>query len=1050
MATNVTICADDHGIYAELGTVFIDGGSVTIEAAYSGIFSNKVSIGTPPFYSVERSVHPGPWVNINASKIGIFTQYLSVYTGTVSVRGKQAAIILQKELLLGFNPTVQVPAAYEVDGTIWDTENACPAQLVFISEKECQYADTYCSTVTHHWQPCLDSDCQLHDTPFFFRGYGEHLDEDKDGFCDICACKKQEGQFDVYVGGAGLTDGDYLSLTGEITENRPKGGYACFRDGVLTLHDYQYSGAGYQHDAEEAQYNYCSAIYSNTELIVVLEGENTLNLTKEYGACVNGPSVSVSGEGKLKMVGWNGIWASNDDVDISGGDVVIHAESNGIYAEYDGIVSDGEVSILSSGEEATGIYTYYGGVTVSGGSVTVTADDDGIYAYGGNVDISGGSVTVNTDDDGIYAYSGNVDISGGTVAIDAYCDGVYAECGDVSISGGNVTIEANDDGIFTYDGNVTIDDGKVSITTSNDGIYAEYDVIITGGQTTVNSSRYGIFAYDEMYISDSHASVEVSSYNNCALYAEHGLYIDDSLAIHEPKGGYVDECTVYDSNGEPAYDVYISCEDIQDAAVVVAGVGLKNGDYLGNDTFVTSAKAPKDGGYAYYKDGVLTLHDYRYEGAGYLYKLGEEEYTNFSVIYSNDDIALVLEGENTLRQTEEYGVCITAPSVAISGEGCLDLVGDYGIYAYEGDISISDGEVSVTAVEDSIFADFGDVTVSDGSVVIVGYGCGIYSGEGNVNVSGGTVNITSFYSDGIYISNGNIIISDGNVTIHASDDGMRTDCGDVTISGGSVDINAVYAGIASENIVISGGHIKSVVNSNSREKFALLSFGDLTLSENMNVIAPRDGQVQTESWDDGYGEYTTIIDANGLTALEVELVATYTVSWIVDDQVFAQTVHKQGETIAVPDDTPVKEAGSCVTYTFSHWKSEANYVTMPAQNITFTAVFAESGEHAWQCESYQWSEAGCQVSLTCTVCGHTKQETVIFTVENGVLTMNYIPTDLSLMIAGYNSDQMMAVQLADIVASEVTIDSSILNCESIRVYFLNDEYVPLCNALTVK
>lgn len=1048
--STVAVYADDYGIYAESGTVFIHGGTVTIEAAYYGIFSDEVGISTPSFYNVEGFTHPGSWVNIEAGKVGIFTRVLAVNTGNVSVKGQQAAVILHEDLILGSKSTIQVPATYEVNSVIWDVENACPAQVVFISESNCKYASEYDYSVTHHWYPCLDPDCQLHDMPFFFREYGEHLDEDDDGFCDICAYEKQQGQFDVYVGGAGLTDGDYLSLTGDITGTQPKGGYAHYQNGVLTLHNYQYTGTGYLYDEDETQYEYCSIIYSNAELTIVLEGENALTQTKEYGDCIVGASVAISGEGNLKLAGWNGIWASDNDVGISGGAVMIDTDSNGIYAEQDVIISDGRVDIVSIGNNVTGIYTYYGGVTVSGGSLSITTDDEGIYVYGGDLHISAGTVTVNTDSDGIYVHEGNVDISGGTVDINAHYDGIYTESGNVTISGGTVALEVNGDGMYAYAGNVVISNGKVYIIAGNGGIYAEYDVTISGGQTTVRSSNYSIFAYDEMNISGRNAIVDVSSDNDYALYAAYELYIDNSLMIYVPRAGYVDGCTVNNSDGEYAHKVYVVCAETKDAAVIVAGVGLKNGDYLSNDAFVTSTQAPTTGGYAFYKDGVLTLHDFEYCGEGHPYYMDEDDYINNTVIYSTTDLILVLEGENTVIQTTEYGVCITTPSVVINGKGQLILEGDYGIYTYNGDMSIFDSEVSISAGVDGIYANYGDVTISASYVTINAWGCGIYSDYGNLSICGGVVNVASLYSEGIYVYEGDIVISDGNVTIEANGDGMRINYGEVVISGGVTDITAARMGITAGGIEISGGHIKSTVNGSNKEKYALLSFGDLTLGENVSIRTPRDGEINTMSRDNGAEEYKTICDANGVTALEVELITTYTISWIADDQVFAQTVHMPGDVIEIPDGTPIKETGGCVTYTFSHWENEDDYITMPAKDIAFTAVFDESGEHTWKCESYQWSKSGCQVSLTCTVCGHAQKETVVFSVANGVLTMNYIPTNLSLMIAGYNNGQMMEAQLVDTVAGDVPIESSILKCDDIRVFFLNEYYKPLSNALQVK
>ena len=47
----------------------------------------------------------------------------------------------------------------------------------------------------------------------------------------------------------------------------------------------------------------------------------------------------------------------------------------------------------------------------------------------------------------------------------------------------------------------------------------------------------------------------------------------------------------------------------------VGGVEMNDGDYLANGATATTTTEPS-GGYAYFKDGVLTLNNYEYEGAG--------------------------------------------------------------------------------------------------------------------------------------------------------------------------------------------------------------------------------------------------------------------------------------------------------------------------------------------------------------------------------------------------------------------------------------------------
>ena len=107
--------------------------------------------------------------------------------------------------------------------------------------------------------------------------------------------------------------------------------------------------------------------------------------------------------------------------------------------------------------------------------------------------------------------------------------------------------------------------------------------------------------------------------------------------------------------------------------------------------------------------------------------------------------------------------------------------------------------------------------------------------------------------------------------------------------------------------------------------------------------------------------------------------------------------------------------------------------------------------HEWSAETYTWKETGCTVSRTCVDCGYAKTESVVFAVVNGVLTMNYVPANLTLMIAGYNGGQMSAIQMVDVVNGNIAIDSKVLNCSSVKIFFLNKtSFDPMCASKSIK
>ena len=79
--------------------------------------------------------------------------------------------------------------------------------------------------------------------------------------------------------------------------------------------------------------------------------------------------------------------------------------------------------------------------------------------------------------------------------------------------------------------------------------------------------------------------------------------------------------------------------------IYVGGVGLYYNEYVHvGATSSSSYRGPE--GYTLYADGVLTLVNYRYEGAGYDYGSG------YAIIYTNKNLEIALQGNNTLIQTE--------------------------------------------------------------------------------------------------------------------------------------------------------------------------------------------------------------------------------------------------------------------------------------------------------------------------------------------------------------------------------------------------------------
>ena len=159
-------------------------------------------------------------------------------------------------------------------------------------------------------------------------------------------------------------------------------------------------------------------------------------------------SLTVTG-GTFRMDTADDAVHSNISVTISGGTFDIAAGDDAFHADDTLTVTDGVILISTSYEGLEGQH-----IRVSGGDITLTADDDGLNAAGG------------TDSSGI---------TGGR-------DGMFGGGGKGGFGGGFGG---------SSNGSIVISGGTLRITASGDGIDANGTLEITGGHTTVTGPTQG-------------------------------------------------------------------------------------------------------------------------------------------------------------------------------------------------------------------------------------------------------------------------------------------------------------------------------------------------------------------------------------------------------------------------------------------------------------------------------------------------------------------------------------------------------------------------------
>ncbi|MBQ2739642.1 MAG: S-layer homology domain-containing protein [Oscillibacter sp.] len=208
----------------------------------------------------------------------------------------------------------------------------------------------------------------------------------------------------LYVGGVELAAGQYLDLAGNVTYEAPEGGYAHYgEDGVLTLHEYSYTGDGYVYESVEVDgemEHYSAVIWREGDVDIVLEGKSHLNITytdaelNRYGDVIMVDPVGEDGPSSLTLRGDGSLKISECDY--------------GLAAYYGMHIEDVELSITCA---STAIQTGFGPMTLENAKIGIYSEGDGIS--------SGGDLVV-TDTE--------LDIAAGWAAVHMVDGDMYLEC----------------------------------------------------------------------------------------------------------------------------------------------------------------------------------------------------------------------------------------------------------------------------------------------------------------------------------------------------------------------------------------------------------------------------------------------------------------------------------------------------------------------------------------------------------------------------------------------------------------------------------------------
>ena len=514
----------------------------------------------------------------------------------------------------------------------------------------------------------------------------------------------------VCVGGVELTSGEYLANGAtEPTKTRPTGGvgYALYRNGVLTLQDYEYSGIGsifsYKFLGDTTYYHAAIARGwdDSQDLKIVLEGENKISVIEgndyeSYGIRHFGPSTSeinISGSGSLEINAEYGIDCGQPVV-LDGANLDIYATNTGIQGSlYDPLeIKNSNVRIHSESDGIAQLST----VKITNSVMYIEAKLNGIEFLDPKYFVSDRTVNIESSDVTVKSTATNNDSASSAVWSSSEEDvfDFMSTCSAVA------STSSNGSSPVAYDFDNTNDYDWVHITPAD---------IVVGGYALA----------DGMYLSAG--DMKYSTQKPTSGYA---YYNDGVLLLSD---FYFEGNSTWDSEDKNYRAMILS-----KGSLLVQLEGLNTIDSTLDDT-------PYN----------------RQEGAENVYLIASSE----------GSVALFGSGE--LRGRSEsgiYGYSGVEISDCTFDFGPRAALITKAIYAPTGDVTISGSNVNIKGNNGKgIEAITGNVNISSSNVSVATGDTAIRVSKGDLTVEDSTVNATSLGLEAIAIANGDIVVEDSTV-----------------------------------------------------------------------------------------------------------------------------------------------------------------------------------------------------------------------------------------------------------------------------------------------
>ena len=468
----------------------------------------------------------------------------------------------------------------------------------------------------------------------------------------------------LVIGDKELGIGEYLDSEGNVTSEIPAGGFAYFNGSELILKNFTLEGGGttlITLNGEEIT----AGIYNPGALTVRLIGSNSLKFTSAatVGIALGDGDLTLLGDGSLTLDTTATGIALYGDLTVEKATLTVHAIDLGVKAN--GIsLTDASVAVNAAGEEAvTGVSTF-SNLEMRESNLTVSVENTG--------DVSGDAIAV-------YCEIGNVCLIDSSVTLNGTgANGLHLNMGNLTLTDSILTVKEAGDGIILPVGTLTVNNSALTVSVNSAKTNDDILIAICASELTLKGSN-------------TRVSVTVDGNGTPILASD--VTLSDGLTLLIPEGGKLEQSDSYyrvvDANGADVKQVTVGIAEasaLEAMTVTVGGVELANGEYL--DTLGNITTEKPEGGYAYLKDGVLTLNNFVYL---------TKKYDSYEGIYTTADLTLVLIGENKIDSYNKTGIRVEG-YLTVNGSGTLTVTSGEACVKADGVIFLG-GELRLTSTK---------------------------------------------------------------------------------------------------------------------------------------------------------------------------------------------------------------------------------------------------------------------------------------------------------------------------------------------------------------